>query len=265
MPKLTREQPFTQIPDWVILHPDLSHATIRVYAAICTHVNKERVAFPGVRRIAEVAHCSPYTVQTALKELETVGAIQVTRSKNSKGENKPNLYHLPLQGVPATSTRMPTTGTGGGPTSGTELYPSITTPIEQHQESEAHSVEVVEIDGQPYDVEISPGEILDGSKDHHDAIAYALVSAMSWKTSEVSEPQWGKIHKAALTLTNLGVHPAEVAVRARVYQVNHPEWELTPNALAAWWADSSQARLKPSKGQVADISAAAERRTWRNQ
>ena len=126
-----RDVPFTQIPDWIILHPDLTHATVRVYLAICHRVDKHRTSWPSINRIARDAHCSPTTVKEALKQLEGIGALIVTRAIGVAGEHHTNHYHLPMGvGQPVTQGG-PVSDSGGGPVSDPELHPATTTPIEQ--------------------------------------------------------------------------------------------------------------------------------------
>jgi hypothetical protein len=211
---ITRELPFTQIPDWVITHPDLSHATVRVYAAICTHASKERIAFPGIRRIAEEAHCSTSTVQHAIDELEAAGALQVTRRKDEV-----NHYHLPYR--PSTHP-VAMTDTPPVAMTDTELYPVLTTPTQQDKIAPAHT-----------------------------QMKNAIVEAMGWNPDEVSQPMWGQIEAAAKALRDLGVDPStgEVARRARIYLVNQPG-KLGPMALVKWWSDCAQPKVKPDARDV---------------
>lgn len=267
----TQEFPFTQIPNWVITHPDVTHAVFRVYAAIALHAGKQRTAWPGIRRINEEAHCSTTTVKAAVAVLEKLGALVVTRRFNEDGSRASNHYHLPMNPETLTATPWVSDEYTPGSVSDTEQHSDEPHPLNHTQlESEALTVEVIERDGETYQVEIegdiTPAlipEILDGGKDHHDAIAYALVDAMGWARSEVTEPQWGQIHKAALHLTNKGVHPGDVDLRARHYQLNHPDWELTPAALAKWWADSALLRQRPTRKQIEQIREQASRQTWR--
>ena len=137
MPTAHRDVPFTQIPDWIISHPELSHATVRVYAAICTRVGKERTAWPSLARIAADAHCSDSTVISAIKALEQVGAIVTTGTLKDDGSTGSNHYHLPMTpivaegGTPIVAEGSPNHRAGGYPNHRGGTIPTLlTTPIE---------------------------------------------------------------------------------------------------------------------------------------
>lgn len=124
---LYQDEPWAKIPHWVVMHPDLDASAIRVYGILSKHANRERHAFPGIRKIAEECHCARSTVERSLKALEGVGAIVITRAF-AGGRHKVNTYYLPVNrvptigtpDVPTTGTRVPTMRTPDVPTIGTE-------------------------------------------------------------------------------------------------------------------------------------------------
>lgn len=54
----------------VIRDPDLSLRAKGIYALLCTFANKERVCFPNINTLSELAGVSRRTTQRTLKELE---------------------------------------------------------------------------------------------------------------------------------------------------------------------------------------------------
>ena len=153
---ISQEFPFSQIPNWVILHPDLTAHDKTVYMVIATHADRQRTAFPGIRRIAAEAGCSTTTVQKAISNLEQVGALVTTRTVDEDGRHLVNHYQLPmvcqlvLQGVAADDT--PPVAADD-----TELYPlSLTTSNElQVAKRDEWWDELVAILGKPSDSKTS--------------------------------------------------------------------------------------------------------------
>ena len=127
-----QEFPFAQIPNGVILHPDLTAHDKFIYMVIATHTKRDRSAFPGIRCLAEEAGCSTSTVQKAIQHLESVGALIVQRTVTEKGRRRVNHYELPMNIGVSREARQGVAGDDTPPVAGdaTELYPSLTTPTE---------------------------------------------------------------------------------------------------------------------------------------
>lgn len=81
--------PYAQIPRWIIRSGDaLSHGAVRLYGAIMTYAdNDTKAAFPGREKLAEDIGASVATVKRGIKELETYGALIVTRRRNQRTGN----------------------------------------------------------------------------------------------------------------------------------------------------------------------------------
>ena len=105
---ISREMPFTQIPDWIGQHPKVTHACFRVYWAICHRVGKARTAYPSIATIATDAHCSTSTVTTSIEILQSIGAMVVTPRKSKDGKSViSNHYYLPMAAPIATNAPPP--------------------------------------------------------------------------------------------------------------------------------------------------------------
>ena len=94
---------FSIIPDW-LLTSNVSDRAIRVYAVLARHADSQtHEAFPRRGLIAEVAHCSPSSVDRALDELIAAKALSKTARRGASGQQS-NVYKL--HRVPA-GTKLP--------------------------------------------------------------------------------------------------------------------------------------------------------------
>lgn len=94
----------------------------------------------------------------------------------------------------------------------------------------------------------------------HDQMVYALMAACGYEREDMTEPLWGRTHKAAKLLRQIGATATEVSRRAQLYQVNMPGAALTPTALAANWAALREPRAGPSRKDI-DRAVARSRLT----
>ncbi len=97
--ELEIEQHFATVPEWVLFSGALSDAAIRLYAVIQRQGNSSGAAMPGYGWLASKMHCSKSKVARLVTELETHGALRVTRSPAvRKGDagivRAPNRYFL---------------------------------------------------------------------------------------------------------------------------------------------------------------------------
>ena len=77
MMKSSADQYFAIIPESV-LYADISHAAVRVYAALRRHADKDNgTCHPGRSRLSKLTRMSPSNVDRAIKELVALGALEV--------------------------------------------------------------------------------------------------------------------------------------------------------------------------------------------
>lgn len=85
--------PFAVIPEWVLL-ADVSDRAIRIYGILRRHADGGgRNAYPGRKRLAELAHTSVDSVKRAIKELVSIGAVTVVPRFDPGGQTS-NEYWL---------------------------------------------------------------------------------------------------------------------------------------------------------------------------
>jgi hypothetical protein len=85
---------FAQIPEW-ILDADISAQAVRLYCVLNRHANKNHIAFPGRKSLSSRVRCSKATIDRAMKELQAIGAVEVThRREPGSKELDTNAYLL---------------------------------------------------------------------------------------------------------------------------------------------------------------------------
>jgi hypothetical protein len=130
--QIERATHFTVLIDGVIDDERLGKNELLVYMALCRFSDKERTAFPGIRKLANKARLSPNTVQEALQNLKAFGYLKIeNRNRGDTKAKTSNLYTLveyqsPTQGVSVTDTP---------PVSATDT--EVDTPLEVDTKGEA--------------------------------------------------------------------------------------------------------------------------------
>jgi hypothetical protein len=84
---------FSQIPHWV-LYAEISPQAIRLYCVIHHYANREsNIGWPSRETLSkEIRVNSARTVDAALKELETIGALKINKRFTDKGMQTSNYY-----------------------------------------------------------------------------------------------------------------------------------------------------------------------------
>jgi DNA-binding MarR family transcriptional regulator len=90
--KQMSEPPFrwASIPEPILYDGRLTHESIRIYACLDRHANKEGVCWPSITRISKLIHISRPTVIKHLKLLEECCFIAIRRENRKK-----SIYQLP--------------------------------------------------------------------------------------------------------------------------------------------------------------------------
>lgn len=210
---------FAIMPEWVLFHPDLSHAAVRIYGALVRHANSADEAWPSKARLSRECHCSPSTVKRAISDLLVVGAVE-REPRYEDGRQVANLYTVytvpPLdRGEGATSDpggRSPMTPPGGSPVTREEREP----------EEREKPLSSGDDDGEPYTMS-------------HDEAFDVLADVCGYDAEAIRKTGGALIGKSAKRLRELRVSAGEVRRRARRYRTDHADWELTPAALVKWW------------------------------
>jgi hypothetical protein len=83
---------FTQVPNFVLTKKEISVGAKLTYAMLLKYAWNDHACFPGQLKLAEDMGAGERSVRTYLKELETVGILEI----HQRGLGKTNLYRLHL-------------------------------------------------------------------------------------------------------------------------------------------------------------------------
>lgn len=81
------------VPEWVLLHPDLSHGAVRLYGVLRRFADQRGIAFPGLSAIGKKYGVVPRSVTRHMDELIAVGAVTKKR-RTRAGRATSNLYRV---------------------------------------------------------------------------------------------------------------------------------------------------------------------------
>lgn len=117
-PLVTKDIRFAIVPEWVLYHPDLSPQAVRLYLTLERHADRDtRTAYPSRARLAGLLDVSVKTVDRALHELITVGAVSAKKRFDDAGDPTSNMYvvhAVPPEGVAPRMTPPRDTDDQGG-------------------------------------------------------------------------------------------------------------------------------------------------------
>lgn len=127
---------FSMIPEWV-LDAEVSGNAVRLYCVLQRYANSHGTCFPSRMTLARRMHLHVRTVDRCVDELESIGAIVVTRTKATDGDWANNTY-LVITAMPAgvaTNNALPsdkncTTGGGKNSTTGSGKNSTLTKAID---------------------------------------------------------------------------------------------------------------------------------------
>ncbi len=206
--KVEAEFYFSIIPEFVV---DCGKPrAIQVYAILARYSNAVKQAWPGRALIATRASCSVDTVDRALRDLESIKAIRVDRSKKEDGSYENNVYTLLATEGGRTHAATPNRTTAEG------VPAPARTQLKPLNESQGNDIATASQD------------------DFWDA----LEGVFGYRPIGSEAALWGRIIKH---VEAAGDPPAEIPRRAALWLVG-PVWEgrqpiprLTPAALLKWW------------------------------
>lgn len=99
--------PFAMLPQW-ILHADISDRAVRLFAILARHADRDTgEAYPSRRTLAQTLKVSRDSVDRALKELVSIGAVEVEPRLDAFGDWTTNLYRLRFVQPVAATMRPP--------------------------------------------------------------------------------------------------------------------------------------------------------------
>jgi len=208
--RLESDVKWAQVPEWVIVAP-ISDRAVRLYALLARRANADSQAFPSRGYLADRMGCSRKSVDRALEELLTVGAV-TKQQQFQDSRQTVNLYTLRAMG----GTRV----TRGGDT-GVQGEGDTGVPQNESHKNESHRT-TLRTASQPRQRE-------------PDLLFEAVAMACNINLKQLTGTSRGQLNKATKELRDIGVKPDEVGDKARAYRKQYPEASLTPTALAKHW------------------------------
>jgi hypothetical protein len=83
---------FTQLPDWLLAHPEVSDAALRTWLVLASYADRQGEAFPGVRTIATKRGKGRSVIFQHLAQLEAAGALRRRERYRDNGGRTSTLY-----------------------------------------------------------------------------------------------------------------------------------------------------------------------------
>ncbi len=102
---------FAIIPEWV-LDADISDRGVRLFGVLARYADVNGNSHPGRKRICERLRCSDASLQRALNELLSLGAVTVTKRHKDDGSLTSSEYVLHAGGYPHGRQEVPSPVTG---------------------------------------------------------------------------------------------------------------------------------------------------------
>jgi hypothetical protein len=246
------------------LKPNLK-IVLLAYADAAEHDGTE--VWPGWERIAKMTNYSQRSVGRSTADLLTLGVL-IQMEPGHTGQRASYTIDLdhpilrvsqdgiqsPGESMPNDAESMPNDAESMPPVA---TLPSSSSVLSSRPLSEA---ETARDSGLYIEAPIATFPIVE--MNGHDQLVWALVDAMGWNRDEITQASWGRLHKAAKDLEDVGAEPDEIARRCQVYRVNYRGATISPNAIAANWADLAEPRQPVTHADVEKAARKADMAQW---
>lgn len=225
--RVCAEERFAIVPEWV-LYADISAQAVRLYAVLARYADQSNRANPSRRAIAERMRCSRDTVDRALRELQTIGAVRVVPQVSEHGDRTSNLYVLAVRPPSRTDAPTPPQECGnGGRTDAATGGRTDAAVNDNHIEREPHEREIYTL-AAPSAPRSRPRDLL-----------FEAVVEVCYGTDHqaITRTERSRVNRALRELREIGATPEDVYARAAEYQARSPDYPLTPQTLTKLWTD----------------------------
>ena len=81
---------FTQLPNFILRNPDISIGAKTTYSLFLSYAWHNNLCFPGQDTLAKAMGMSIGSINAFVKELESVGLVEIER----RGQGKTNIYTI---------------------------------------------------------------------------------------------------------------------------------------------------------------------------
>lgn len=215
--RITPDFRFAMIPEW-LLDSDVSAQAVRLFAVMARYADKDSdQACRSRATLAKRARCSAATVDRALRELRSVGAVSWEQRQDERGQ-APSEFRLHFLRTPLIAGDNHPLIAGDKPSS-----------IDQDREVTPNGVTRQRSNGKP--------------TRKTDPLWNALADVMGRQPETTSER--GRWNHALKELRDAQATADDIQSRAREYRRRWPKVEFTPTALAANWGTLGMSRAGP--------------------
>jgi hypothetical protein len=194
---------FAVVPQWIILHPDLSDGAVRMYALLRRYADRSGTAWPRISTLAEQLSKGQRTVQRHINELEKVGALRIKPHYHDDGRQGANRYIV--------VSENPTLLAYGGAEDDTPEGDTGDTHNESHKNESQQGRRAILFDAMT--------QAWLGHSDHH----------------RLTKSERGRINQAITELDRIGATGDDIIERAQVYRRRMPSATISPQAIARNW------------------------------
>lgn len=265
MPHVRADAYFAMIPEWLLDTP-ISARAVRVWCVLQRHADKQtKEARPGRHALARRARCSLSTLDRAIDELISVGAVTVEhRQRPGSQELDTNVYTLHMLGIvtgddtsardlssPVTTPIAISDDTSGGKVSSPETTPIVTggevTRVKNQSKNEPESRTREPRARTPrddvFDAVVRFCDAPPSTKSERARVGAAVKELIAWSA------------ECGMSLDKLA---SEIDNRAERYRQRAPRYRRTPKALLDNWsslaAEQRSARAGYTPRQLAAIA-----------
>ena len=227
---VTADIKFSIVPEWLI-DSGCSDKALRLYVVLARYADNDKLtAYPGRGTLAKRMNCHRASVDRAVEELVSLGAITKTvRVKDGKYQS--SLYTI--RRIAPSSTHA-------------------TTPVAPVQRPPLHPCD---IELEPENVE--PEELLAATPPKSerrvkDNLFETVADVCGIGLTSLTKTARGQLNKAAKELRDIGATDEQVRHKAKAYKTQYPNATLTPMALIKHWASFGELEKKQQRPSVWD-------------
>lgn len=211
---------FRIIPDWVI--ESVSPSAVVAYAVL-QRFARDTAAQVSQERLARELRCSIRSVRNWLQELETAGAVRISRSRGDQGSFRINeILVLDAPAEQAIGFPIPEAEDCPRPEAGDCLQDLREGALSENREG------------------LRPSRVGNEGPLHKEVFE-ALARATGFTLDSLTRIERGRLNKAAKDLREVGATAEEIQRRAEIHRRVWPTASLTPLSLAANWTLLGQA------------------------
>jgi hypothetical protein len=197
---------WAQVPEWV-LYSSMSDRAVRLYGILARRANADNQCFPSRKHLADAMGCSLASVDRALQELVSAGAVAVTHQFREQRQTV-NLYTVLAMSSPVT-TPLVTSDEGEGRTGDAQN--------ESHR-NESHTLATA------------------SRERPRDLLFETVAELCGYTLTALTKTARGRLNAAVKELRDINATPDQIRSIVKTYRTTYPDAPVTPQAITGNWA-----------------------------